>query len=133
MDPDLVRQQEEAERESLQGFQHAPLVPPVPPFRSAATTAVVEELRSSLGVEAVRVSERPESLRSAPSIAPSLVTVLGRFFQAAIAGAILGGGMGILAVWMLGLAPETAQIAIFTSALILALACGGISLKGTAA
>jgi hypothetical protein len=116
MDPDMVRQQEEAERESL--LLKAPKQAPLPPLKSEAAAAIVDDLRSNIAA--------PAAARK-PSGAILFLAGLGRFVQAAVAGAILGGGAGILAVNMLGLASDEAQIPIFGPALAVALVCGVIS------
>ncbi len=99
------------------------------PVRSPSTIAAVEQLRSAVLTDANPMDEPARPFEATPRETPSFIATLGRFLQAAIAGVILGGGIGILAAAMLGLSPVTAQITIFASALTFALACGGISLN----
>jgi len=126
MDPDLVRQQEEAEREALaQAGQKAP-APPLPMRQPAFTS---EAAGSSGGYTSVTFNGvgAVQGNAMARSHAPFFVT-FGRFISYGVAGAMLGGGLGIAAMNYFHLPMQHAQIALFGPAGLLAAICAIASL-----
>jgi hypothetical protein len=109
MDPDLVRQQEEAERESLLAVLQKP----------ATLSHTVERV--------VTAQENIPAFATAQKRTP-VSAILGRFVMYCIAGAILGGGIGIVAASMMTFTPEETNIARLSIAVATALVCGAISL-----
>jgi len=152
MDPDLVRQQEEAEREALaklaktqagktaSGAQPEAVIAPFAPVffanPSAPTAPNTGHVIGALTEEAaVRPASQPAIIEeeaavpyaSRPRREPLYVR-FGRFISYGFAGAVLGGGLGITAFNIWSLPPDQAQLAIFGSAGALALVCALASL-----
>jgi hypothetical protein len=137
LDPDLVRQQEEAERESL-----TPKKPAAVPVQlhvvRAQEAEILEDIRAREGAPAeelkpafaseppLREVPAPSTWTSAAALAVSSVLKL---VQYALAGGIFGGAMGIAAANYFKLAAEAAQIAFFAPAGFMALLCGLTSLR----
>jgi hypothetical protein len=140
MDPDMVRQQEEAEREALAFLRAKPVAavqmkperlpqpeaagqqrsavtprpaaatfeamgsPAAPPFQRSPTAVLIEE--SAPSFEAEPQPERKESIAER----------FGRFISFGVAGAMLGGGLGIVAANYFQLSADLARIGIFVPA-----------------
>jgi hypothetical protein len=127
MDPDLVRQQEEAERESLA----PPPKKPIPPANLYVVRAGEEviEAKSKPTIS----SEPPLTQDPTPSTWTSAaalgVTAIMRFVQFSLAGGILGGVLGAAVANYFELAAQAAQFAIFGPAGFMALLCGLTSLR----
>jgi hypothetical protein len=151
MDPDLVRQQEEAEREAMRlaGGKRGTPAPlsvaalhrtaasaelnPSPdaaltPYRTQQAGAQAEMQSSAPGLEAAG--------RAAPHLQPqarrgtthSALWYFGQFSSFGIAGGMLGGGLGIAAANYIQLSAETAKLVIFGPAGFFALVCALASL-----
>ncbi|MGA7328564.1 MAG: hypothetical protein WBX25_29760 [Rhodomicrobium sp.] len=122
MDPDLVRQQEEAEREALaKAGQRPPAPMPIrqPGFPSRGA-AVSPKAHASAAFDSVKaVHGKP---RVAVSDEPHFVT-FGRFMSYGVAGAMLGGGLGIAAMNYFHLPMQHAQVALFGPAGLFAAIC----------
>jgi hypothetical protein len=114
MDPDMVRQQAEAEREALALLQKKPAPAAILRATSpeAAPAAVLEAEPSALRLE--QVSQRT-GYRTAVQI--------GRAIAFGLAGAMLGGGLGILAANYMQLPAGLAKLAIYGPAALLASVC----------
>jgi hypothetical protein len=148
MDPDMVRQQAEAEREALALLRKKPAAPTpasaaaVPP---AVLTAAVQEAPPALrdaaasqtseaGLTAGAVLQAPslpevqppEQQATAP-VSPrqgsSIAEQAGRFISFGVAGAMLGGGLGIVAADYMELPANLAKLAIFGPAAFFAGVC----------
>jgi hypothetical protein len=107
MDPDLVRQQEEAERESMR-LAGRKQETPAPGLAGA-----------------IAIQERatpPSQPRSGRYTARSPLWYFGRFLSFALAGAMLGGGLGIAAANYMQLPVEAAKLVIFGPAGFFAIA-----------
>jgi len=143
MDPDMVRQQEEAEREALAllkakpvgapakaqplarptaavAFQQAPAaslnaasLKPAAARLEAATVAPAS--RAATAAAAAPTGEPAPAFEGQPRAKPkgSFSGYFGRFISFGLAGAMLGGGLGIVAASYLELPAELAKIAIF--------------------
>jgi hypothetical protein len=143
MDPDLVRQQEEAEREAmlLAGWK-----PGMPPAATAALRAIAASVTEGSQPilpadadtalhETRQAGQRPDEQSASPALVgpigerPSRHTghsalwYLGQFLSFGLAGAMLGGGMGIAAANYMQLSAEAARLVIFGPAGFLAIAC----------
>ncbi len=122
MDPDLVRQQEEAEREALaQAGQKAP-APPLPMRQPALASGASDspKVRGSAAFDRVgAVHGKPRASRSDE---PFFIT-LGRLMSYGVAGAMLGGGLGIAAMNYFNLPMQHAQVALFGPAGLFAATC----------
>ncbi len=135
MDPDMVRQQAEAEREALALLQAKPAIP------ATAKTAPVWR-----AVEAAAQDTAPVPLQAAaPKHAPaapaavladghapalqvarrrrSVAVRFGQFISYGLAGAVLGGGLGIVAANYFEFPAELAKLAIFGPAGFFAAVC----------
>jgi hypothetical protein len=157
MDPDLVRQQEEAEREALRLAGGKPGIP-APLAAAAALQAIAA--RSTQGSNPNFSPDAgppsyhtqyagPRSQSSAPGLAgpigageratPDVRPQAGRntarsalwyfsdFLYFSLAGAMLGGGLGIAAANYIQLPAEATKLVIFGPAGFLALACALVS------
>ena len=155
MDPDMVRQQAEAEREALALLRKKPAAPA--PASAAAIphavlSAAVQEAAPALhevaapqtfeaGLTAGAVLQAPAA--ALPEVQPpepqaavpaprrkgaSMAAQFGRFVSFALAGAMLGGGLGILAAEYMQLPAALAKLAIFGPAAFFAGACAIASL-----
>ncbi len=144
MDPDIVRQQEEAEREAMQ------LAAKKAPVSAQLTT---NEIFQAMAAKAAKsfMTDHPAAGAAPPSsplvrplfnevpaasLAPfaaaesarhSMAFVFGQFFAFGLAGAMLGGSLGIAAANYMQLSADAAKLAIFGSAGVLAAACGTAS------
>lgn len=151
MDPDMVRQQAEAEREALALLKGKPAgsVPTqTAPVAKRATVSApeIEHLEiESAGSPAVNLAITAASSPKAPAAPAALSTEkrepalhyqprqrreehssaaqLGRFISFGVAGAMLGGGLGIAAAGYLQLPADLAQLAIFGPAALFAAIC----------
>ncbi len=142
MDPDMVRQQAEAEREALALLQAQRAMPappkpePVSLSIEAAQNAVQVPLQATAlkqapaGAEAspyarVRRLEAPPApeTRLQPARKHSVAGHFGRFVSYGLAGAMLGGGLGVVAVNYFELPAELAKLAIFGPAGFFSVAC----------
>lgn len=119
MDPDLVRQQEEAEREAMG------LAP-----KSASVASLAAQQRNVTGIsniasaysgayEAQSSSSASVGAQHAPDV--SFVGALGRFFSYGLAGAMFGSGVGIAAKNLMDLSAHNAQMAFIGAASCFAL------------
>jgi hypothetical protein len=144
MDPDLVRQQEEAEREAM---RLAGWKPRMPPAAAAATlqaiaASVAEGLPPITPADAGtalyhtrQAGQHSEEQSAAPALrgaigeqprqytAHSALWYLNQFLSFGLAGAILGGGLGIAAADYMHLSAEAAKLVIFGPAGFFAIAC----------
>jgi hypothetical protein len=141
MDPDMVRQQEEAEREALALLLRKPLgaerkIPSTVPQPAAnAGGQAHEPLLRAMGAApqhpAAGTEAHPSPVGLAPAPAPeapaplprptqrkrgSALAALGRFISFGLAGAVLGGGLGIAAEIYLQLVGDQAKLAVFGTA-----------------
>jgi hypothetical protein len=155
MDPDLVRQQEEAEREAMRlaGQKPGTLTPLAAPVTLQATAAsAMQGLKPILpgdarpaayhtqraGLHSEEQSAAPDLAgaigageRAAPHLRPqprphiarSALWYFSEFLSFGFAGAMLGGGLGIVAANYMQLPIETAKLAIFGPAGLFALTC----------
>ena len=155
MDPDMVRQQAEAEREALALLRKKPAAPA--PASAAAiphailTAAAQDAAPAPHEIAAPRTFEAgltagavlqapaaalPEVLPPEPQAAvpapqrggASMAAQFGRFISFGLAGAMLGGGLGILAAEYMQLPADLAKLAIFGLAAFFAGACALASL-----
>ncbi|MGO8955125.1 MAG: hypothetical protein ACLPWS_23255 [Rhodomicrobium sp.] len=140
MDPDMVRQQEEAEREALalllrkpagDGRKIAAAVPQ--PVANAGGQALVREMGAAPPRPAGGSGAPPSPVGLAPATSLdvplrqsearkrfSALASLGRFISFGLAGAVLGGGLGIAAEIYFQLAGDQAKLAVFGTAGFLA-------------
>jgi hypothetical protein len=116
MDPDMVRQQEEAEREARE-LARRKFAAITPPSAMAAKSRAGDE--ASVG----RQDVTPSAVTAISSVA-RFFAGLGRFLALSLAGAILGSGLGAAAIHSLGLPPADAQTVILGAAAFFALICG---------
>ena len=150
MDPDMVRQQAEAEREALALLRKKPAAPAhasAAAIPHAILTAAVQDAAPALhevaaqqtfeaGLTAGAVLQAPAAAfpevrppePQAPVPAPprkwaSMVAQSGRFVSFGLAGAMLGGGLGIVAADYMQLPANLAKLAIFGPAVFFAGAC----------
>ena len=148
MDPDMVRQQAEAEREALALLRKKPAGPA--PASAAAIphavlTAAVQDAAPALRDAAASQTSEAGLTAGAVLQAPSLPEVLppepqpavqaprrqgssmaeqaGRFISFGVAGAMLGGGLGIAAADYMELPANLAKLAIFGPAAFFAGVC----------
>jgi hypothetical protein len=130
MDPDLVRQQEEAERESLAPPPKKP-IPLANLYVVRASEEAIEAIEAK--PEPTISSEPPLTQDPTPSTWTSAaalgVTAIMRFVQFSLAGGILGGVLGAAVANYFELAAQAAQIAIFAPAGFMALLCGWTSFR----
>jgi hypothetical protein len=150
MDPDIVRQQEEAEREALMLLARQQLTPAA---RKAATDPAAATMGAPFYFEAGPASQanpelmaagtaqlpamegqleamRPLRPRAAPARPPIWLAAFetaGRFVSFGVAGAMLGGGLGIVAANYFDLSVELAKAAIFGPAGVAAACCAIMS------
>lgn len=137
MDPDMVRQQAEAEREALAALAKKPAGPAsasaasIPrvsladashggasaPYKEIAGTA--PQAPGAVLVEPLYMQAEPVHRRGGASVAARI----GRFVSFGVAGAMLGGGLGIFAVNYLGLARDWTKLAVYGPAALLAVVC----------
>jgi hypothetical protein len=121
MDPDLVRQQEEAEREAMRLAGQKPQTPT--PF--IATSML--QASAAIGGEGFKPvlpgDAGPGAYYNRQRQAPSPIGYFGQFLSFALAGAMLGGGLGIAAANYMQLPLEAAKLAIYGPAGFFALAC----------
>jgi hypothetical protein len=146
MDPDIVRQQEEAEREARRcAFQKKETIP-VPAgaiLNAIAANALMgfrvpgaPEKGVRPGVQAQPPSEtlpqhghaglRPSKGDASPWHRPmeqSPLSQMGKFFSYGLAGAMLGGGLGIIAANQMQLSMEAAKFALYGPAALFAVIC----------
>jgi hypothetical protein len=139
MDPDLVRQQEEAEREAMRlagGKRGTPA-----PFSGAALHRITAsaEPHQQAGTHSEMQSSAPgqgAAGRTAPHRQPqagrnatrSALWYFSDFMSFGLAGAMLGGGLGVAAANYMQLSAEAAKLVIFGPAGFFALACALASL-----
>ena len=138
MDPDMVRQQEEAEREALALLLRKPLeagrkiAATIPqPGANAGGQALFREVGagsphpagkseaslSSVGLAVATSLEPPAPLpQPIPRKRNTALASLGRFISFGLAGAVLGGGLGIAAEIYLQLLGDQAKLAVFGTA-----------------
>jgi hypothetical protein len=129
MDPDMVRQQEEAEREAL-GLspKAAPVSLPLPPVGQAVVQHPPQVASPTF---LIQQESGPAPLQSrAPEQQVSLPRRMGRFVSFMFAGAMLGCGIGIVFARLLDLPPDDAKLAIFGVAGVVAIVCGAASWIG---
>ena len=150
MDPDMVRQQAEAEREAL-ALLRKKLATPAPASAAAIPHAILtaaaqdaapapHEIAAPRAFEAgltagavpqPAAAALPEVLPPEPQAAvpapqrvgASMAAQFGRFISFGLAGAMLGGGLGILAAEYMQLPAPLAKLAIFGPAAFFAGAC----------
>ncbi len=144
MDPDIVRQQEEAEREAmLLAAKKAPASAQLTTgeiFQAMAANAAKNFMANQPAAHAAPASPPPVRplFTEVPAAGPapfaaaenarhSMAFVLGQFFAFGLAGAMLGGSLGIVAANYMQLSADAAKLAIFGSAGVLAAACGTAS------
>jgi hypothetical protein len=133
MDPDMVRQQEEAEREALALLAKKKDAGPVRAGAVAVPYTVVADAHEP---EAPEYREMPAAFEDAAIPAPepragpqrereplSIAQQMGRAISFGVAGAMLGGGLGIAATGYFGLPDDWARLVIFGPAAVLAGAC----------
>ncbi len=125
MDPDMVRQQAEAEREALALLQAKPAgsapARHEPVSRAMTAAAALKGAPAGLAppsyTDALRLeAAAPPSQHTEPQPTPkkrSIAGHFGRFISFGLAGAMLGGGLGIVAVNYFELPAELARLAIF--------------------
>ncbi len=127
MDPDMVRQQEEAEREALGLVQRKPPVH-ASNIAAAVSRAAYSSAASSLpppSFEKVRAAgPQPRMQQQRKHAAFSAWD----FMSFGMAGAILGGGIGITAANILRLTAEQTQWAFFGPAALMSILCAFASL-----
>jgi hypothetical protein len=121
MDPDLVRQQEEAEREATRLAGRKPQMPP--PLASASIPQAFAASAMQGAKSMLPDNNGPASYRGQPQPGRSPLGYLSDFLSFALAGAMLGGGLGIAAANYMQLPAEVAKLAIFGPAGFFALAC----------
>jgi hypothetical protein len=148
MDPDMVRQQAEAEREALALLRKQPAAPaPAAAILHAIPTVAAQDAAPApheiaaprifeVGVAAGAMLQPPAA--ALPEVLPpepqaavpapqrlgaSMAAQFGRFISFGLAGAILGGGLGILAAEYMQLPAALAKLAIFGPAAFFAGAC----------
>ena len=153
MDPDMVRQQAEAEREALALLRKKPAAPApasaaaIPLLTAAAQDAapapheIAAPRTFEAGLTAGAVLQAPAA--ALPEVLPpepqaavpapqrggaSMAAQFGRFISFGLAGAMLGGGLGILAAEYMQLPADLAKLAIFGLAAFFAGACALASL-----
>jgi hypothetical protein len=149
MDPDMVRQQEEAEREALMLMARQKFVPSpgaagtgnpaaaplyfetMPagrlqpePAGPATGTAAGPALALRDGLR----QDRPLAVPARTAVWGKVFERLGRFVSFGVAGAMLGGGLGIAAVNYFELPSDAAKVAVFGPAASMALLCALLSL-----
>ncbi|MGO9170991.1 MAG: hypothetical protein ACLP7P_03370 [Rhodomicrobium sp.] len=145
MDPDMVRQQEEAEREALALLLRKPLgaerkiaaTVPQPAANAGgqghepmlrAIGAAPQHPAGGTGAPLSPVGLAPAPSLEAPAPLPqpmphkrnSALARLGRFISFGLAGAVLGGGLGIAAEIYFQLLGDQAKLAVFGTAGLLA-------------
>ena len=139
MDPDMVRQQAEAEREALALLRKKP-AGPAPASAASIPHAILadavqdaappphEEPAAIPAMTALQApaAALPEAQPPEPQAAPaprreglSVAARFGRFISFGLAGAMLGGGLGIVAANYLQLPADLAKLAIFGPAAFL--------------
>ncbi len=144
MDPDMVRQQAEAEREALALLQAKPARPTPPvtePVLRASEAVAQSPVRVPLQATALKqASAGPNAspdarlprfeaaaVDSAVQLQPprqhSVAGRFGRFISYGLAGGMLGGGLGIVAVNYFDLPAELAKLAIFGPAGFFSIVC----------
>jgi hypothetical protein len=148
MDPDMVRQQAEAEREALALLRKKPAGPApasaaaIPPaVLTAAVQGTAPALHDAAAPQASEAGLTSGAVRRAPPLpevqphepqpavpAPrrqgaSIAEQAGRFISFGVAGAMLGGGLGIVAADYMQLPANLAKLAIFGPAAFLAGVC----------
>jgi hypothetical protein len=121
MDPDLVRQQEEAEREAMRLAGRKPETPSPLIAPSMLRASAVSGAQSSKPI--LPGDAGPAPYYSRPRQAPSPIGYFGQFLSFALAGAMLGGGLGIAAANYMQLPVEAAKLAIYGPAGFFALTC----------
>ncbi len=114
MDPDLVRQQAEAEREALALLRKKPAPTPV-------SRAAVSEAAPAVLPEADPRAAQLE--QAAQRTGYNTAVQIGRALLYGVAGAMLGGGFGILATNYMQLPAGLAKLAVYGPAALLAVAC----------
>ncbi len=124
MDPDMVRQQAEAEREALALLRKKPAdasIPQAIPAEAAqdAGPVALEEAAALKPPAAVMPQAGPAPRRKSASAAVQF----GRFVSSGLAGAMLGGGLGMLAASYMQLPVDLAKLAIFGPAAVFAGVC----------
>lgn len=138
MDPDMVRQQAEAEREALELLRKRPApasIPhAVPAGASGEAAPVVIDEAPALASIAQATAAAPEAEPHAPRLEQGrrrsgldAAAQLGRAFSFGLAGAMLGGGLGILAANYMQLSTPWTNLAIYGPAAIFAGACAAAS------
>ncbi|MGO9545084.1 MAG: hypothetical protein ACLPPF_09850 [Rhodomicrobium sp.] len=147
MDPDMVRQQEEAEREALMllaqkrnvaAFNARPVQAPAGaghPAEPASFETVLPAQNEPAAVfgevrvpyEELRAGPAPAKAKKRKFWAPLLAGV-GRFISTGVAGAMLGGGIGIVAANYLNFPAGLAKLVIFGGAGSVAAICAVASL-----
>ncbi len=152
MDPDLVREQAEAEREALALLRKKPAGPapanaasiPYAILADAVQDAAPPPHEEPAAIPAMTALQAPaaalpDAQPPEPQAAPaprrgglSVAARLGRFISFGLAGAMLGGGLGIVAVNYMQLPADLAKLAIFGPAAVLAGACAIASLYAEA-
>ncbi len=128
MDPDMVRQQAEAEREALALLRKKPaaaFIPHAIPPDTAQDLAALNAA-AALKVQAALPQEEPPAPQAAPvprREGSSVAAQFGRFLSFGLAGAMLGGGLGIFAANYMHLPADLAKLAIFGPAAFFAGVC----------
>ncbi len=132
MDPDMVRQQAEAEREALALLGKKPaaaFIPhAIPP--DAAQEPAALNAAAALKVQAVLPKEEPPAPQAGPARrreGSSVAAQFGRFISFGLAGAMLGGGLGIFAANYMQLPEDWMKLAIFGPAAFFAGVCAAAS------
>ncbi len=130
MDPDMVRQQEEAEREALAALakKKSQAAPPIVP-------QVEAEAHPAAPVEVAMIQPIFAATSATPvkhSLVVQLFSGIGRFLSFGAAGAILGIGAGNAFMTLWDLPAEQAQSVILGTVGGMALICSLLSLRRSA-
>ncbi len=149
MDPDMVRQQAEAEREALALLQAKPAGPAPPKAEPVLRAVEIQDTvrvprdatgQMGAGLETSPYSRAPRMEAAAgpvamdghahalpaqpqPALRHSVAGQFGRFISFGLAGAMLGGGLGIAGANYFELPAELAKLAIFGPAGFFAAVC----------
>jgi hypothetical protein len=121
MDPDLVRQQEEAEREAMRLAGQKSQTPP--PLASISIPQAFAASAMQGAKSILPENHGPAPYRGQPQPGRSPLGYFAQFLSFALAGAMLGGSLGIAAANYMQLPVEAAKLAIFGPAGFFALAC----------
>ncbi len=153
MDPDMVRQQEEAEREALMLLARQKPMPAAHTATAGPVAAAMSEPFYFQALPEARAMPEPMAAETAappalpgrPALPPyealrpfrprpvrppiwlTAFETAGRFVSFGVAGAMLGGGRGIVAAYYLDMSVEVAKAVIFGPATVFAAICAIMS------